>query len=83
MSENNYDIYIIPPNFIEGGKIFGGMFRLQNAAEAILLGGITSYYVLKMHISVMSKMIVLCLTTLPIVILPLSALKAKAFWNSH
>ncbi len=82
MSENNYeqhDIYIIPPNFIEGGKIFGGMFRLQNAAEAILLGGITSYYVLKMHISVMSKMIVLCLTTLPIVIFALIGIEGESF----
>ena len=28
------DVYVIPPNFIESGKLFGGMFKLRNAIEA-------------------------------------------------
>ena len=23
------DVYVIPPNFIEGGKLFGGMFKMR------------------------------------------------------
>ena len=31
------DVYIIPPNFIETGTIFGGTIKLRNAAEALIL----------------------------------------------
>lgn len=31
------DIYIIPPNFIETGTIFGGTIKLRNAAEVLFL----------------------------------------------
>ena len=34
---NEHDVYIIPPNFIEGGTLFGGMFKLRNAIEAGVL----------------------------------------------
>ena len=29
------DIYIIPPNFIDTGTVFGGTIKLRNAAEAL------------------------------------------------
>ena len=29
---NDYDTYIIPPNFIEGGTFFGGLLKLRNTA---------------------------------------------------
>ena len=32
-------IYIIPDNFIEGGRIFNGMFKLRNFVEGVILGG--------------------------------------------
>ena len=32
--EERHDVYIIPPNFIESGSVFGGMFKLRNAIEA-------------------------------------------------
>ena len=31
------NIYIIPDNFIEGGKVFNGMFKIRNLIEAIAL----------------------------------------------
>ncbi|MBR2128705.1 MAG: hypothetical protein IJ940_07560, partial [Bacteroidales bacterium] len=31
------DIYIIPPNFIETGTIFGGTIKIRNALEAGIL----------------------------------------------
>ncbi len=36
MNKNEHeelDVYVIPPNFIEGGKLFGGMFKMRNAIE--------------------------------------------------
>ena len=34
---NDYDTYIIPPNFIEGGTFFGGLLKLRNTAEALVI----------------------------------------------
>lgn len=31
------DIYIIPPNFIETGTLFGGTIKIRNAIEAFIL----------------------------------------------
>ena len=36
-NENDLDSYIIPPNFIETGTLFGGMFKARNAIEAGIL----------------------------------------------
>ena len=33
-NKNDHDIYIIPPNFIETGTFFGGMFRARTVIEA-------------------------------------------------
>ena len=45
-NKNDHDIYIIPPNFIETGTFFGGMFRARNVIEAGILAlaiGTVSY----------------------------------------
>lgn len=34
---NEYDTYIIPPNFIEGGTFFGGLLKLRNTVEALVI----------------------------------------------
>lgn len=34
---NEHDSYIIPPNFVETGTFFGGMFKARNAIEAGVL----------------------------------------------
>ena len=36
-NKNDHDIYIIPPNFIETGTFFGGMFRARNVIEVGIL----------------------------------------------
>ena len=40
MARNN--IYVIPDNFIEGGKVFNGMFKIRNLIEAVIVGLIVS-----------------------------------------
>ncbi len=62
------DVYVIPPNFIEGGKLFGGMFKMRNAIEAGILAGGCALLVFKFPLSLTGKIIVLCLTSLPLAI---------------
>ena len=47
LRQEETDIYIIPPNFIESGTIMGGTLKLRNAVEALcisLLVGIPEFY---------------------------------------
>ena len=63
---NDYDTYIIPPNFIEGGTFFGGLLKLRNTAEALVIVlaiGIPVFSVSALTLT--AKIIILCLTALP------------------
>lgn len=60
---NEYDTYIIPPNFIEGGTFFGGLLKLRNTAEALVIVlaiGIPVFSVSALTLT--AKIIILCLT---------------------
>ena len=35
--DSEFETYTIPPNFIEGSTLFGGLFKLRNAIEAGVL----------------------------------------------
>lgn len=59
------DIYIIPPNFIETGTIFGGTIKLRNAAEALLLSLLIGFPVFHLPATLTTKIIICCLTVLP------------------
>ena len=64
---NDYDTYIIPPNFIEGGTFFGGLLKLRNTAEALVIVlaiGIPVFSVSTLTLT--AKIIILCLTALPV-----------------
>jgi hypothetical protein len=65
------DVYVIPPNFIEGGALFGGMFKLRNAIEAGALAVLTAMPVFKTSLSFTTKIIVLCVTALPLALFAL------------
>lgn len=72
------DVYVIPPNFIEGGKIFGGMFKLRNAIEAGILGGGSAFLVFQIPVSLTMKIIILCITTLPLAIFGLIGIEGES-----
>ena len=40
MQQDERDIYLIPPNFIEGGTLLGGMFKTRNVVEAGILAAV-------------------------------------------
>ena len=76
---NDYDTYIIPPNFIEGGTFFGGLLKLRNTAEAlvILLAiGIPVFSVSALTLT--AKIIILCLTALPMGIIALVGINGES-----
>ena len=62
------DVYIIPPNFIETGTIFGGTIKLRNAAEALILSLLIGFPVFHLPVTLTTKIIIACLTVLPAVL---------------
>lgn len=71
MEHESRDTYLIPPNFIEGGTLLGGMFKTRNVIEAGALGAIVGLPVLRLGFSLTTSIIILCLTALPLVLLAL------------
>lgn len=65
MKQEENDIYIIPPNFIETGTIFGGTIKLRNAAEALALSLLIGFPVFHLPVTLTTKIIIACLTVLP------------------
>ena len=48
MSERNENkVYIIPPDFIQSGTLFGGLVKFRNALEAAVLAFLAGFPVLK------------------------------------
>lgn len=66
------DIFFIPPNFLNEGSLFGGMLKLRNTLEAVILVAGITIPILKITVfSFTTKTILLCLTALPICIFAL------------
>ena len=59
------DVYIIPPNFIETGTIFGGTIKFRNAAEALILSLLIGIPVFHLPVTLTTRIIIACLTVLP------------------
>lgn len=66
MRQEDSDIYVIPPNFIETGTIFGGTIRFRNAMEALVIALVIGIPVFKLPVTLTTKIIIACLTVLPI-----------------
>ena len=78
-NQNENDTYIIPPNFVDTGTFFGGMFKARNVIEAGILSaavGIPVCIFLPMGLT--AKIIVLCLTALPIALFALIGISGES-----
>ena len=64
--ESEKSVYVIPQNFIEQGSLFGGTIKLRNAIEALSLMLLILFPVLKSGFSLTVKIVILCLTALPV-----------------
>lgn len=71
MSQEQRDSYVIPPNFIEGGSFFGGLFKARNVVEAVILAAGTGLPILTLSLTLTVRIILLCLTSLPLALLAL------------
>lgn len=78
MRQEERDVYVIPPNFIEGGTLMGGMIKTRNAVEAGLLGALTALPVMRLGLSLTTRIIILCLTTLPLVLVALIGINGES-----
>lgn len=79
MNKNSeqHDTYIIPPNFIEGGTLFGGMFKIRNVIEAGILAISVGIPVFSINISLTARIIILCLTALPLALFALLGISGE------
>ncbi len=78
-NQNDHDTYIIPPNFVDTGTFFGGMFRARNVIEAGILAAVTGLPVfLFLPFSLTARIIVLCLTTLSLVLFALIGISGES-----
>ena len=71
MKPEQLDTYIIPPNFIEGGTLFGGLIKTRNAVEAVILGAAVGLPVFHLGLSLTTRIIILCVTALPLMLFAL------------
>lgn len=74
---NEHDTYIIPPNFIEGGTLFGGLFKLRNVLEASVLAVCIGIPIFMLDVSLTVQIIMLCLTALPAAMLALIGISGE------
>ena len=79
MNKNSeqHDTYIIPPNFIEGGTLFGGIFKIRNVIEAGILAVSVGVPVFSINISLTARIIILCFTALPLALFALLGISGE------
>jgi hypothetical protein len=80
MSEKHesQNVYIIPPNFIESGTFFGGMFKARNAIEAGILAFAVGFPIFHLTLPLTTKIIILCITSLPLALLGLIGISGES-----
>ena len=86
MKPEEFEVYVIPPNFMEGGTLFGGLLKTRNTIEAVILGLAVGVPVLHLPFSLTVRVVILCLTALPLVLLALigvSGMSLSAFCHRH
>ena len=59
------DTYIIPPNFMENGTLFGGIVKIRNAMEALILTLLIGIPVFRLPFRLTTNIIIACMTVLP------------------
>ena len=78
-NQNENDTYIIPPNFVDTGTFFGGMFKARNVIEAGILSAAVGIPVcVLMPLGLTAKIIVLCLTALPLALFALIGISGES-----
>lgn len=75
MAEEYSNIYTIPPNYTDSGKLLGGMLETRNTVEAVILLVLAGYpQLMWMHLPVTAKVVVMTVTLLPLTVFALMGL---------
>ena len=77
-NDSEFDTYYIPPNFIEGGTVMGGLFKLRNVIEAGILAFLVGMPIFMLELDISSKAVILCFTVLPLVLLALIGISGES-----
>lgn len=72
------DVYRIPENFVDTGTVMGGMFKLRNVLEAGAIAAVFILPLFKINISLTAKIIIACLTALPLGLLALIGVNGES-----
>lgn len=72
------DVYRIPENFVDTGTVMGGMFKLRNVIEAGAIAAVFILPLFKVNISLTAKIIIACLTALPLGLLALIGVNGES-----
>ena len=64
-STEEQQVALIPRNFMERGTFMGGMFKIRNAIEGAVLAGGIGIPVVHLPLSLTTRIIILCMTSLP------------------
>jgi hypothetical protein len=76
--QETQNTYVIPPNFIESGTFFGGMFKVRNAIEAGVLALAVGWPVFNLGLSLTTRIIILCMTSLPLALFGLIGISGES-----
>lgn len=78
MQPEENDLYIIPPNFIESGTLFGGTVKIRNAIEAAVITLAVGIPVFNLPTTLTTKIIVACITALPLALFALIGIDGES-----
>lgn len=68
-NKNEPSVYYIPANFVDSGTVFGGMIKLRNFVEAIILAVAAAYPILQLRFSFSVTIVLLLVVCLPILVI--------------
>lgn len=78
-NQQEHDTYIIPPNFIDTGTFFGGLFKARNVIEAgIVSAAIGLPIIFCLPYSLTARIVILCLTVLPLALAALIGIDGES-----
>jgi len=83
MDEKEYDnIYAIPPNYTDSGKLFGGMLETRNTIETGFLLLLTGYPELMwMSVPALVRVVVMAVTLLPLAVVGLMGISGDSLFQ--
>ena len=76
------NIYAIPANYTDSGKLFGGLMEVRNAVETGLLMALMGYPELMLfHMSLRMRIVMMTLTMLPIAVLTMMGIDGDSLFQ--